>query len=318
MFRINATPPSVFIADREARLVRYHDTLEVEVECPLSFLQGTYTQDFPPRLQINLLVGGVHGAPAAVHRYLLSSTADEQAIGLSLFCGEDRGVWREHVSIAAIYEAMLALPDFERYSLALDIEFDSENSSLFISACIPKEPGADLLGFVADTIILSHQLIDRAESRFFKFFWNSAYQTDEPLFTKELVIPLLRKLGFDSVRYHHGIHEYGRDVLFAERDRFNQIRHLAAQIKAGDISLSNRKELDTLISQIDDSFAMPVEGPGQSKQFHIAALYVIVSGKFSESAIRVLTQKTNPRIVGSLYFLDKSDIEHLAQSLWPL
>ena len=42
----------------------------------------------------------------------------------------------------------------------------------------------------------------------------------EKQFTLDTVIPLLKALGFQSVRYIHGTDEYGRDLVFYDSDRF--------------------------------------------------------------------------------------------------
>lgn len=43
---------------------------------------------------------------------------------------------------------------------------------------------------------------------------------NEKEFVLKRVIPLLKTLGFEHVRYLHGIDEFGRDIIFYDNDRF--------------------------------------------------------------------------------------------------
>ena len=58
---------------------------------------------------------------------------------------------------------------------------------------------------------------------------------DENKYTNEIIIPLLRKMGYMEVTYNHGIREFGKDIIFSEFDKFGNKRYYAAQIKVGDI-----------------------------------------------------------------------------------
>lgn len=58
----------------------------------------------------------------------------------------------------------------------------------------------------------------------------------ESEWTQESLVPLLRKLGFLRVVYVHGVLEAGRDVIFADLDRFGLLHYYAAQVKVGSIS----------------------------------------------------------------------------------
>ena len=121
-------------------------------------------------------------------------------------------------------------------------------------------------------------------------------------------------MGFQGVRYNHGVSEYGRDVIFSELDRFSNIRHCAAQVKAGNINASNGTLLNQLLVQIDDAFAMPVRGPGRNKNFYISEVFIVCSGKISDGAVERLNKKLDPRLWGSVHFLDLDDVVHLSQA----
>src|SRR5439155_25599925 len=87
--------------------------------------------------------------------------------------------------------------------------------------------------------------------------WTDEYATNEDSFCRELLHPLLRRMGFVFVRYTHGKREYGKDFTFSEVTPFGHYRHYGLQAKAGDISGGVNAPIDELLGQIADAFAMP-------------------------------------------------------------
>ena len=88
--------------------------------------------------------------------------------------------------------------------------------------------------------------------------WTPSEAENEKDFTLRTVLPIVRKLGFSNVRYHHGKREFGRDVLFARLTEFQELEHWGAHVKFGDISGGARSEVDGMLGQIDDAFKMPL------------------------------------------------------------
>src|SRR5438477_40285 len=66
--------------------------------------------------------------------------------------------------------------------------------------------------------------------------WKPGEAENEKDFTLRMVLPILRKLAFQNVRYHHGKREFGRDVLFARFTEFQELEHWGAQVKFGDVN----------------------------------------------------------------------------------
>jgi hypothetical protein len=54
--------------------------------------------------------------------------------------------------------------------------------------------------------------------------------TSEDDFIQRFLIPLLKRLGFSVVNYQ-GKSEHGRDLIFAEMDRFGHVRYHGLQAK---------------------------------------------------------------------------------------
>ena len=81
--------------------------------------------------------------------------------------------------------------------------------------------------------------------------------TNEEEFTNDVVIPILRRLGFTDIKYNHGVREYGKDIVFARRTEFDELEYWAAQVKYGDIGGGAGSEMDRLVSQANDAFKIP-------------------------------------------------------------
>lgn len=147
--------------------------------------------------------------------------------------------------------------------------------------------------------------------------WGQAYEQDEERFCKEVLEPLLNKMGFLSVRYVHGDDEYGRDFIFAEETRFNELRHYGLQAKRGKISGGTKSDIDTILSQIQDAFAMPYEKePKAESKIYISTMIIAISGEFTRNAIEKIRHKMPRYLVGSVHFWDKTKIRSLISQYW--
>jgi len=114
--------------------------------------------------------------------------------------------------------------------------------------------------------------------------WIDEFETNEKLFSTELILPLLRRMEFINVRYNHGIKEFGRDFLFAEINKFGETVNFGMQIKAGNISGKVNSEIDIIIGQINDAFSMPFNKLGDENDYYITTFIVAISGYFKDNA----------------------------------
>jgi hypothetical protein len=135
--------------------------------------------------------------------------------------------------------------------------------------------------------------------------WRKEYEQDEPLFCTEVLEPLLRKMGFINVRYHHGNKEYGKDFTFSEMTKFRELTHYGLQAKAGNVRGNINSEIDEIIGQIEDAFTMPYYPIGLGTPLYISIFYIAISGKFTQNAKEKIAEKVRSRRPGSIYFLDK-------------
>jgi hypothetical protein len=115
----------------------------------------------------------------------------------------------------------------------------------------------------------------------------------EEEWTKSELIPRLRRMGFVRVTYVHGTSEAGRDVVFADWDRFGLLKYYAAQVKVGGVTA--RKEtaaLRTILDQLKTAYEMPYRDPATGTEHQVAGVYLIVHGSITDQARAILYEKT--------------------------
>ena len=153
-----------------------------------------------------------------------------------------------------------------------------------------------------------------AEMRLGADLWAPLESENEKDFTLRTVLPILRKLRFDNVRYSHGKREFGKDILFARVTEFQEIEHWGAQVKFGDIGGGATSEVDTLIGQIDDAFKMPFYDLYTKQKQRISKLAVIISGKFTDNAIEKICEKIESHAIrNNLVFVDSERLQTLTE-----
>lgn len=146
--------------------------------------------------------------------------------------------------------------------------------------------------------------------------WNDDFLKDEPKFSKELILPLLRKMKFDNVIYNHGKKEYGRDFFFSEINKFNEPVYYGMQVKAGNVSGKVNSEIDMLIGQLNDAFSMPFYVLGNQNPYYISSFVIAISGKFMENAKEKIIHKIPKELLGNVYFWDKEKMLELIEKNW--
>jgi len=135
---------------------------------------------------------------------------------------------------------------------------------------------------------------------------------NEKDFVLKRVIPLLKTLGFEHVRYTHGSDEYGRDIIFYDTDKFGIERLFCAQAKVGDISGDAKSIINEITSQIDDAFRMPYYDSFRNESKYVSGIYIIALGKYTRNAKEKIREKTKGL---PIYFVDTSDLENIDSKL---
>ena len=147
------------------------------------------------------------------------------------------------------------------------------------------------------------------------FVWNKKYETNEALFSTEIVLPLLNKMNYDNVTYNHGVKEYGKDFIFSETDKFGFVKYTGIQVKTGNLRGNVKSDVDEILAQIDDGFSMPFTLLGSKNPLYISTFIVLISGHFTENAKDKIAEKVNKYLIGNVFFIEKSKIINIIEGL---
>ena len=129
---------------------------------------------------------------------------------------------------------------------------------------------------------------------------------NEDDFTQRLLVPLLQRLGFSMTVNYHGSREFGRDLIFAEFDRFGHVRYHALQAKFIDsISVNTVRDL---IADAELSFINPFRHPQTGTQEHINTFYAVNGGSIAEGAVTTYFAALTPRYGSNVRLLAGKDV----------
>lgn len=159
-------------------------------------------------------------------------------------------------------------------------------------------------------------LLSIVENTLDSFKWKDEYEKDEFLFCREVVTPLLLKMSFQSVKYHHGTQEYGKDYLVSTIDQFGFTNYHGIQVKAGNIDGKIHSRVDEIIGQLEDAFSIPIMDLNVGDGQYISNFYLMTSGNYTNNAKQKIKHKIHSQYQGSVFFLEKEDIQRLIEKYW--
>lgn len=105
---------------------------------------------------------------------------------------------------------------------------------------------------------------------------------NEAAFTTDFLVPLLRRLGFSVVNEYHSSQEFGKDLVFAEIDRFGHVAYHGLQAKY--VPSISQSDSNGLIDDAKEAFNNPFQHPGTGTEEHICSFYVANAGSISIQA----------------------------------
>lgn len=125
-------------------------------------------------------------------------------------------------------------------------------------------------------------------------------------FVQRFLIPLLQRMGFSVVANYHGTSEFGKDLIFAEVDRFGHIRFHALQAKyVESVSLNASQEL---IADCEQAFATPFRHPQTGAEGRISSFYAVNAGSVSDQAKTHYFNALRPKFGDNTKFLEAKDL----------
>jgi hypothetical protein len=135
-------------------------------------------------------------------------------------------------------------------------------------------------------------------------------------FIYNILKPLFDAMGYEGVTclHHTGRHEYGKDIVFYERDKLGGFTYYAvvACISKIHATSSRAKTRDSghyqkIIDQVEKCFSMPYEDYNLKGEFYIDKVIVACAGIITEEAMKLFREWEN-RKRRRLIFLNAESI----------
>ncbi|MBI3882383.1 MAG: hypothetical protein HY301_20285 [Verrucomicrobia bacterium] len=301
---------AVLISGKDAEILDAGDDF-VHAECSLSDLANEYAHTLPDGLELEIHSDDGFGT-CFFHELKISPHAD--GIALEFCCHTPNKYWEGRYGLATFLSAISDQLSYHNNWKATHLELEDDWKGITLQRVIAHgDPLHTSVVGAADDL---KNLLHSAEVALSGLPWRDEFSTDEDAFCRQLLYPLLRRMGFLFVRYSHGKKEYGKDFTFSEVTPFGNHRHYGLQAKAGDISGGVNAAIDELLGQLADAFAMPYYEIGSKEQRYISTFIIAISGTFKENAREKIVEKMPKGCIGSVYFLDRERITELVERYW--
>lgn len=299
---------TVFWEDMKEHNLRIGDIPE-HIEFLISSLRGFDLQNFEPQFSYLRVLRDGSEMNLAVHHFI------------------DVEGWS---SPQWAYEAYAKALVTQAKRLGVECDYEVVESSELQDICgviftfrgnVPSD--GLLFDFVDAQLRTLLEIIDSAElSLVGGPVWDAIYEKNEDRFCREVLDPLLHRMGFQSIRYtHSNRREHGRDFIFAYHTPFHEPIYFGLQAKKGRIGGSSISKIREILDQIETAFTVPFRyEPTKSKSdIYIACMIIAISGEFTDDALDKiqagLPQHRFP--IGSVYFWDKPRIMNLISLHFP-
>jgi hypothetical protein len=300
----------VQLGDAELEVNHVDDSGRVAAECDQSELATASLDDFPDALVLQVRSSDGFGTFLFYEAEIY--TDGGQVIG-EYICHHPNKYWEGKWGLATFLNAIQnQIPFFPHVSIG-DVELDDDWKRLTLRMVLDPGSATEALSNAAGSV---KKIMREAEIALAGIHWKAEYETDERAFCEEVLAPLLRRMGFLSVRYTHGVREYGKDFTFSELTPFGVMRHYGLQAKAGDVSGGVNSAIDELIGQANDAFTMSYYEIASTEPRYISTFIVAISGRFTSNAKDKIVQKAPRGVWGSLLFLDRELILELIGRYW--
>jgi hypothetical protein len=308
--RNNDEELAVLLSGKELNVLDAGDDY-ILAECSLDDLIAEPASALPSELQVEIHSEDGFGT-YFFHELVLAHNTD--GVALAFRCHTPNKYWEGQYGLATFLAALRDQIEHHDNWRVSEIELEDDWKGITLERIVTTgDPlHQSILAAAADLNSITHF----AEVALSGLPWKEEFSTDENAFCRELLYPLLGRMGFAFVRYSAGRREYGKDFTFSEITPFENYRHYGLQAKAGDVSGGVNAAIDELLGQIADAFAMPYYEIGSKDQRFISTFVIAISGKFTENAREKIVEKMPRGCIGSIYFLDRERITELVERYW--
>lgn len=125
---------------------------------------------------------------------------------------------------------------------------------------------------------------------------------NEAEFVGQFVMPLLGRLGYSIIASYHSPSEFGKDIVFADFDKFGQVTYHAIQAKY--VESISKGDSTELINQCKEAYAHPFQHPHTGEQHRINSFYVLNAGTYSQQARENFFRQLENPLGGSIRLID--------------
>lgn len=142
----------------------------------------------------------------------------------------------------------------------------------------------------------------------------------EQRFTKEVVIPLFEKMGFQDVTYYHGAMEYGKDVIFYETTSFGDKVYTGVQVKNTRIHTSAKGSgyIQKILFQAQEAFNAPFIDKYDMTKKGIDRVIILTSGEITDYAVDLMVHNLGKyNLSKSIKFIDGCKLISLIDQYMP-
>jgi hypothetical protein len=301
---------AVLISNKEIEILDVGED-HVLAQCSLSDLAHEQCQRLPDGLALEIHSEDGFGT-FFFHEVELSEAPDGMIMAFR--CHTPNKYWEGKFGLATFISSIREQIGHHDNWKITQIELDDDWKGITLESTVALgDPIEASIRAAASTLKL---ILHSAEIALSGLPWSDEYAEKEDSFCRELLQPLLRRMGFLFVRYPHGKREYGKDFTFSELTPFGHHRHYGLQAKAGDVSGGVNASIDELLGQIADAFAMPYYELGSKDPRFISTFIIAISGRFTENAREKIVEKMPKGLIGSVYFLDRERITELVERYW--
>ncbi|MGD0220989.1 MAG: hypothetical protein ABSF71_01520 [Terriglobia bacterium] len=301
---------TVLIGGNEAEITAAGEDY-ILAECSLSDLAKERSQALPKGLELE-----IHSEDGFGTYFFYDVRLSEAPSGVAMAfrCHTPNKYWEGQFGLATFIAAIRDQAVYHHNWKVTEIETEDDWKGITLERAValgdPLE--ASIRTAASDLNVLLHS----AEVALSGLPWREEYTTNEDAFCRELIHPLLRRMGFVFVRYTHGKREYGKDFTFSELTPFGHYRHYGLQAKAGNVSGGVNAAIDELLGQIADAFTMPYYELGSKEPRYISTFIIAISGRFTENGREKIVEKMPKGVIGSVYFVDRESITELVERHW--
>lgn len=279
------------------------DMVAIWAECGFADLGDETGVDFPSDLNLDVWLG----KDLAPYPFEFVALFEENDILVMEFaCDEASQVsGNEDGGLGRFLVVLQSRIKDDDHFVAVDMG-DDDNINLHVRTAVAPE---NLLrDSIASAVAELNETIREVQAVVSGTTWKSEYEDDQGLFCTGALAPLLKRMGFRTVRYTDGVRENGKDFTFSELGPFGDVRHYGLLARVADLSGDDDATIKEISREVTAAFSTPYSEGAEPNPRYISGFVIAISGRFTENAQERIIQNIPKELIGSVIFLDRERI----------